>query len=89
MDFININDVICDATQKYEYKNRVVVNKLAEVLGVGVEHVVNFKGKYRVSRFCFAENPNILFTPPKMLKILIAKAEERNFELHNRKQGRN
>jgi len=83
MNLIKIKEVIRDATQKYEYKNRVAVKKLAEVLGVGVEHLVNFKGKYRVSRFCFAENPDVLFTTPKMLKLLIAKAEERNSEVHN------
>jgi hypothetical protein len=86
MALIDIDKVIRDATHKYEYKNRVAVNKLAEVLGVGVEHELNFKGKYRVSRFYFIENPKVRFTPPKMLKILIAKAEERNSELQNRKQ---
>ena len=78
---IDIDKVIRDATHRYEYKNRVAVEKLAEVLGLKVIHVLNFKGKYRVSRFYFPQNPTILFTPPKMLKILIAKAEERNSEL--------
>lgn len=81
---IDIDKVISDATYKYEYKNRVAVEKLAEVLGVGVKHALNFKGKYRVSRFCFTEAPNVIFTPPKMLKILIAKAKERNSELQRK-----
>lgn len=82
---IDIDKVIRDATYRYEYKNRVAVKKLAEVLGVEVTHVLNFKGKYRVSRFYFSQNPKVVFTPPKMLKILIAKAEEKNFELQNKR----
>lgn len=85
MELIDIDEVIRNATHKYEYKNRVAVKKLAEVLGIGVEHVLNFKGKYRVSRFYFSENPNLLYTPPEMLKLLIAGAEAKNDEKQNRK----
>jgi hypothetical protein len=84
MELIDIDKLIRDATYEYAYKNRVAVIKLAEVLGIAVGHDLNFKGRYRVSRFYFTADPNVIFTPPKMLKILIAKAKERNSEIQRK-----